>query len=339
MIQEINFVRMSCWTRTLAIPGFPARVLTPGLTWGTQRCSEFVIGLLLFPVPWASFFCCVCFLQHHVYPTNRTEAEAKCLGIELGSVQTSCVTSDKSFYFGFLYKSRGLDKLIIGCLSTSPCLSLFWVTPPGDITVSCLMAEIHQLPLFLPSGPEVSKGDDKNWPWSLQHTKEFLANGGSSGMEPPSWRILWGQLPLKSYHSGNCTLSPAGLGFCTQLPRLERECLCRLEWWGNRSHVKLRGESHSIADIVSQNPNPLESKLFQLPELESFTTQLVQSLLPGEKHDPLSPRTWVTPTEPRLPDQRASQSCSSETRYRKARPVQSKRGRPSLLIQWKDSIP
>ena len=65
-------------------------------------------------------------------------------------------------YFGFLYKSRRLDKLIIGCLSTSPCLSLFWVTPPGDITVSCLMAETHQLPLFLPSGPEVSKGDDNN---------------------------------------------------------------------------------------------------------------------------------------------------------------------------------
>lgn len=83
------------------------------------------------------------------------------------------------------------------------------------------------------------------------------------------------------------TLSPAGLGFCTQLPRLERECLCRMEWWGNRSHVELRGESHSIADIVSQNPKPLESKLFQLPELVSFTTQLVQSLLPGEKHDPL----------------------------------------------------
>lgn len=51
-----------------------------------------------------------------------------------------------------------------------------------------------------------------------------------------------------------------------------------------------RRGSHSIADIVSQNPKPLESKLFQLPELVS-TAQLVQSLLPGEKHDPLSPRT------------------------------------------------
>lgn len=192
MTQEINFVRMNCWTRTLTIPGFPAGVLTPGLTWGSpERQSEFVIGLLPFPVLQASFFCCVCFLRHYVYPINRTEAEAKCLDIGLGSVLTSCVTSEKSFYFGFLdYKSKGLDKLIIGCLSTLPCLSLFWVTPPGDIIVSCLIAETHQLPLVLPSGPEVSKGDDKNWPWSLQHTKEFLANGGSSGMEPPSWRIL-----------------------------------------------------------------------------------------------------------------------------------------------------
>lgn len=226
MIQERNFVRMNCWNRTLAIPGFPAGVPMPGLTWGTpERQSEFVIGLLPFPVLRASFFCCVCFLQHYVYPINRTEAEAKCLDIGLGSVLTSCVTSEKSFYFGFLdYKSKGLDKLIIGCLSTSPCLSLFWgksiysearqsilCPPPGDIIVSCLIAETHQLPLILPSGPEVSKGDDKNWPWSLQHTKEFLANGGSSGMEPPSWRILWGQLPLKSYHSGNTLTSRFGI--------------------------------------------------------------------------------------------------------------------------------
>ena len=128
MIQEINFVRMNCWNRTLAIPGFPAGVLMPGLTWGTpERQSEFVIGLFPFPVLWASFFCCVRFLQHYVYSINRTEAEAKCLDIGLGSILTSCVTSEKSFYFDFLdSKSKGLDKLIIGCLSTSPCLSLFW---------------------------------------------------------------------------------------------------------------------------------------------------------------------------------------------------------------------
>lgn len=89
------------------------------------------------------------------------------------------------------------------------------------------------------------------------------------------------------------------------------------------------GKSHSIADIAPQNPNPLESKLFQLSELVHFSMQLVQSLLPSEKHDPLSPRTLVTPTEPFLPDMHAGQSCSSETRYCEARPVYSKRGHPA----------
>lgn len=79
--------------------------------------------------------------------------------------------------------------------------------------------------------------------------------------------------------------------------------------------MEFRGESHSIADIAPQNPKPLEGKLFQLPELVRFTMQLVQSLLPGEKHDLLSPRTLVTPMEPFLPDLCAGQSCSSETRY------------------------
>ena len=174
-------------------------------------------------------------------------------------------------------------------------------------------------------------------PEAFNTQKNSLPMVGAQAWSHPPGGFFWGQLPLKSDHLGNTLTSRFGI--LTQLPRLERECLCRLEWWGNRSHVELRGESHSIADIVSQNPKPLESKLFQLPELVSFTTQLVQSLLPGEKHDPLSPRTWVTPTEPYLPDLRASQSCSSETRYCEARPVQSKRGRPSPLIQWKDSIP
>ena len=89
------------------------------------------------------------------------------------------------------------------------------------------------------------------------------------------------------------------------------------------------GESHSGADIAPQNPNPLESKFLQLPELVHFSVQLVQSLLPSEKHDPLSPRTLVTPTEPFLPDLHAGQSCSSETRYCEARPVHSKEGRPA----------
>lgn len=93
------------------------------------------------------------------------------------------------------------------------------------------------------------------------------------------------------------------------------------------------GESHSITDIAPQNPNPLEGKLFQLPELVHFTTQLVQSLLPSKKHDHFSPRTLVTPAEPFLPDLRTGQSCSSETRYSEARPVHSKRGHPSSLIQ------
>lgn len=98
------------------------------------------------------------------------------------------------------------------------------------------------------------------------------------------------------------------------------------------------GESHSIADIAPQNPNPLEGKLFQPPELPRFTMHLVRSLLPHEKHDPLSPRTVVTPAALFLPDLHAGQSCSSETRYSEARPVHSKRGRPSSLIQWKDSF-
>lgn len=68
------------------------------------------------------------------------------------------------------------------------------------------------------------------------------------------------------------------------------------------------GECHPIADITPQNPNPLEGKLFQLSELVHFTMQLVQSLLSSEKHDPLSPRTLVTPVEPFLSDLRAGQS-------------------------------
>lgn len=93
------------------------------------------------------------------------------------------------------------------------------------------------------------------------------------------------------------------------------------------------GESHSVADIAPQNPNPLEGKLFQLPELLRFPVHVVHSLSPGEKHDPLSPRTLVTPAELFLPDLRAGQSCTSETRYSEARPVQSQRGRLSSLIQ------
>lgn len=58
------------------------------------------------------------------------------------------------------------------------------------------------------------------------------------------------------------------------------------------------GQSHSIADIALQNPNPLEGKLFQLPELLLFTMHLVHSHLPGAKHDPLSPRALVTPPLP-----------------------------------------
>lgn len=93
--------------------------------------------------------------------------------------------------------------------------------PQIDLIVSCLITETHRLPLILPSCPEVSKGDDNDQPQSLQHTKEFLANGGSSGIEPPYWRILWGQLPLKSYQLGDSTLStlsPVSLGLCTQPP-------------------------------------------------------------------------------------------------------------------------
>lgn len=94
------------------------------------------------------------------------------------------------------------------------------------------------------------------------------------------------------------------------------------------------GRGHSIADIAPQNPNPSEGKLFQLPELLRFPVHLV----PGEKHDPLSPRTLVTPAELFLPDLRAGQSCTSETRYSEARPVHSKRGRLSSLIQRKGSF-
>lgn len=93
------------------------------------------------------------------------------------------------------------------------------------------------------------------------------------------------------------------------------------------------GESHSIADIAPQNPNALEGKLFQLLELLRFTMHLVHSLLPAEKHDPLSPRALVTPAELFLSDLRAGQSRSSETRYSEARPEHSQRDRPSSLIQ------
>lgn len=139
----------------------------------------------------ASLFCSICVLQPCLYQINKTEAEVESLGIGLGSVLTGCVTLDKSFYFGFLdCKSKGFDKLTAGCLSTSPFLSLLCVTPSGDLIVSCLITETHRLPLILPRCPEVSKGDDNDPPQSLQHTKEFLANGGSSGIEPPYWRIL-----------------------------------------------------------------------------------------------------------------------------------------------------
>ena len=227
-----------------------------------------------------------------------------------------------------------------GCLSTSPFLSLLCVTRSGDLIVSCLITETHRLPLIPPSGPEVSKGDDSDQPQSLQHTKEFLANGGSSGIEPPYWRILWGQLPLKSYQLGSSslsTLSPVSLGF---RPWLKREYLCSLEWWGNRSHAEFRGESHSIADVVPQNPKPLEGKLFQLPELVCFTTQLVYASCPARSTIPFPQGHWWPPhTQPCLPDLRVGQSCSSETRYCEARAVHSRRGQPSSLIQWKGSFP
>lgn len=90
------------------------------------------------------------------------------------------------------------------------------------------------------------------------------------------------------------------------------------------------GESHSITDVAPQNPKPLEGKLFQLPELLCFTMHLVHSHLPGEKHDPLSPRALVTPAELFLSDLRAG---SSETRYSEARPEHSQRDLPSSLIQ------
>lgn len=78
-------------------------------------------------------------------------------------------------------------------------------------------------------------------------------------------------LPLKSYHLGNSifsTLSPASLGLCTQ-PLIARERMFMQAGMIGVTGAMWSsvGDSHSITDIVPQNPNSLEGKLFQLPEL------------------------------------------------------------------------